>query len=130
MSLPHSTKFHSITLLNITFHSALNTTTPPLYTTLRLSTLLYYSHFTLLFFPLLSSSVDESSCMRMVHEYYSSSDGRFDFLVSYLNENPSRGNLISDIYHHPAMAVLELLRGKYGSTCYILITIYRYSNII
>ena len=49
--------------------------------------------------------------MRMVHEYYSSVDGKFDFLVSYLNEKSSRGKFMSDIYHHPAMAVLELLRG-------------------
>lgn len=55
---------------------------------------------------------DEASCMRMVHEYYTSTAGQFDFLVHYLNETPARGNFISDIYHHPCMAVLELLRGK------------------
>jgi hypothetical protein len=50
--------------------------------------------------------------MRMVHEYYTSSAGQFDFLVHYLNETPARGKFISNIYHHPCMAVLELLRGK------------------
>ena len=49
--------------------------------------------------------------MMMVNQYYSSSDGKFEFLVSYLNKNESRGKFISDIYHHPVMAVLELLRG-------------------
>jgi hypothetical protein len=50
--------------------------------------------------------------MRMVHEYYTSNTGKFDFLVTYLNENAARGKAISDVYHHPAMAVLELLRGE------------------
>ena len=48
----------------------------------------------------------------MVHEYYTSTTGQFDFLVFYLNETPARGKFISDVYHHPAMAVLELLRGE------------------
>jgi hypothetical protein len=57
-------------------------------------------------------TADEASCMRMVHEYYTSNTGKFDFLVTYLNENAARGKAISDVYHHPAMAVLELLRGE------------------
>ena len=57
--------------------------------------------------------IDEASCMIMVNQYYSSSDGKFEYLVSYLNDNESRGKFISDMYHHPVMAVLELLRGWY-----------------
>ena len=63
--------------------------------------------------------------MRMVNEYYSSPEGKFEFLVSYLNEETSRGKFITDIYHHPAMSVLELLRGM-CSIQYIRVYIYIY----
>lgn len=49
--------------------------------------------------------------MRMVQQFYTNTTGKFDLLVSYLNSDPTRGKLISNIYHHPTMAVLELLRG-------------------
>ena len=65
-----------------------------------------------LYFFFLFLLLDEASCLRMVHEYYTSTTGQFDFLVFYLNETPARGKFISDVYHHPAMAVLELLRGE------------------
>ena len=63
----------------------------------------------------------------MVHEYYTSTTGQFDFLVFYLNETPARGKFISDVYHHPAMAVLELLRGEtyYPSHSPLLFSPYR-----
>ena len=74
-------------------------------------------------------ATDEASCMRMVNEYYSSSEGKYEFLVAYLNEEASRGKFITDIYHHPAMSVLELLRGTYVYMFIVDLTkCYVYSN--